>query len=277
MKKILIILAIISLEFLFGLASTTNSNKLGTTKKTPKNMKNAMMKDLYSVSSLSELTKLGINIPYKPQPMNIMSRSGLNINNPFKSALTSPDIIDATPGKCDPKPVCISNPLTANLSSNQLPFPPCINIHRCDGCCPTNEKCVAIKSHDVKLRQVGIITFVGENQGKYDEQLVNVANHTECQCQCQWETDDDCRKLNKNFIKSKHECLCECPEELSCDAFHEFDTDSCSCKCRKDRYLRLEQNCKLKGFSWNDSDCRCEVSKPSLSQKEIKIYNNNNQ
>ena len=75
------------------------------------------------------------------------------------------------------------------------------------------------------------------------------------------------------YYISQHDMLLQCHRH----AFHEFDTDSCSCKCRKDRYLRLEQNCKLKGFSWNDSDCRCEVSKPSLSQKEIKIYNNNNQ
>ncbi len=40
------------------------------------------------------------------------------------------DVKDATPGKCDPKPECISNPLTLDISSNQLAFPPCINIHR---------------------------------------------------------------------------------------------------------------------------------------------------
>lgn len=40
------------------------------------------------------------------------------------------DVKDATPGKCDPKPECISNPLTLDIHSNQLAFPPCINIHR---------------------------------------------------------------------------------------------------------------------------------------------------
>jgi hypothetical protein len=57
-----------------------------------------------------------------------------------------------------------------------------------DGCCVQNEKCVAIKSHEVKLQKVGIITFEGENNGRYDEKMVSVSNHTECQCQCQWET-----------------------------------------------------------------------------------------
>lgn len=32
---------------------------------------------------------------------------------------------DAVPGKCDPKPVCISNPLTLNITSTQFAFPPC--------------------------------------------------------------------------------------------------------------------------------------------------------
>ncbi len=50
-------------------------------------------------------------------PSSIMGRSG---------SLNLGDIKDATPGKCDPKPVCISNPLTLNLTSSQLPFPPCI-------------------------------------------------------------------------------------------------------------------------------------------------------
>jgi hypothetical protein len=67
-------------------------------------------------------------------------------------------IRDATPGKCDPKPVCISNPLTLSISSsNQIAFPACINIHRCDGCCPSNEKCVATQIETVKLRNVRII------------------------------------------------------------------------------------------------------------------------
>ncbi len=35
-----------------------------------------------------------------------MGRSGtLNINKP--AAVLASDLIDATPGKCDPKPVCI--------------------------------------------------------------------------------------------------------------------------------------------------------------------------
>jgi hypothetical protein len=40
----------------------------------------------------------------------------------------------------------------------------------------------------VKLQKVGIITFEGEHNGKYEDKTVTVSNHTECQCQCQWET-----------------------------------------------------------------------------------------
>ena len=166
------------------------------------------------------------------------------------------DVKDATPGKCDPKPECISNPLTLDISSNQLAFPPCINIHRCNGCCPANEKCVAIKADEIKMQKVGIITFDGDNQPNYEDKLVTVTNHTECQCQCQWENDDDCKKVNKNFVKSFYDCACECPEELNCDAIHEFDKETCSCKCRKDKFLRLEQTCKLKGFNWSDDSCK---------------------
>lgn len=101
--------------------------------------------------------------------------------------------------------------------------------------------------------------------------MVSVSNHTECQCQCAWESDDDCKKVNKNYVKSQYECACECPEELSCDPFHEFDREHCSCKCRKDKFFKLEQACKAKGFNWNDDSCRCEVSRLSVSQKEIKI------
>ena len=186
--------------------------------------------------------------------MGIQGRAGV-INKP--AALIASDVKDATPGRCDPKPVCISNPLTGEISSNQFAFPPCINIHRCDGCCPSNEKCVAIKSHEVKLQKVGIINFDDEQQPRYNEKLVSVLNHTECQCQCQWATNEDCRRVNKYFVKSTSACECECPEEVSCDAFHEFDKASCSCKCRRDKFARLEQSCKNKpGFNWSEDHCR---------------------
>ena len=70
-------------------------------------------------------------------------------------------IKDATPGKCDPKPVCISNPLIEKIStSNQVVFPACINIHRCEGCCPQNEKCVATKTQTVKLKNVRFLFII---------------------------------------------------------------------------------------------------------------------
>lgn len=111
---------------------------------------------------------------------------------------------DAVPGKCDPKPVCISNPLILNISSTQLAFPQCINIHRCEGCCPTNEKCVAVGSHEVKLQKVGIINFEDGNEPQFSETFISVLNHTDCQCQCQWQTDQDCKAVNPNYVKNEN-------------------------------------------------------------------------
>lgn len=181
-----------------------------------------------------------------------MGRSGLN-----PAAIVSGDVKDATPGRCDPKPVCISNPLTLNLNSNQLPFPQCINIHRCEGCCPTNEKCVPTKTHEVKLQKVGIINIDEENNLRYNETMVSVSNHTECQCQCQWDSDEDCKQINANYVKNPYACECVCPDEITCDAYHEFDTESCGCKCKKDKFGRMEQLCKGRsGFVWNDILCK---------------------
>jgi hypothetical protein len=103
---------------------------------------------------------------------------------------------------------------------------------------------------------VGVIIFEGDNPPVYQDKLTSVQNHTECECQCQWQSDEDCQKVNKNFVKSPYSCECECPEELACDAFHEFDKESCSCKCRKDKFLKFEQTCLMRGFTWNDEYCK---------------------
>jgi hypothetical protein len=208
------------------------------------------MTSLHKTKSLIAFFKIKL----ERGPAAIMGRSGIN-----SQPMMAGDVKDATPGKCDPKPVCISNPLTLNLNSNQLPFPQCINIHRCEGCCPTNEKCVAIKTHEVKLQKVGIINIDDENNLRYNETLVSVSNHTECQCQCQWDTDQDCKKINPNFVKSPFSCECVCPEEQTCDAYHEFDKDACVCKCKKEKFSRMEQACKARGFVWNDTYCKYQV------------------
>ncbi len=274
-----------------------------------KKVKSNLEKSLYKVNNLYELAKLGVQFrKYFPNRINnfktiflfnmlpnkwiekgpaaIMGRSGL-ISQPLAG-----DVKDATPGKCDPKPVCISNPLTLNLNSNQLPFPQCINIHRCEGCCPTNEKCVPIKTHEVKLQKVslcldifshfeprfstmpfsnkvGIINIDEENNLKYNETLVSVTNHTECQCMCQWESSEDCRKINVNYIKSPYSCECLCPEEQTCDAYHEFDRDACVCKCKKDKFARMEQACKARGFVWNDTFCKYDQTARLMRRNKI--------
>ena len=182
--------------------------------------------------------------------MHVIGRSG------SPGALRTADVKDATPGKCDPKPVCISNPLILNVSASQLAFPPCLNIHRCDGCCPTNEKCVAVKSHEVTLQKVGIVEIMDGTEALYTEKLVSVTNHTECQCMCQWKSDEDCKKINPNYVKSMNYCECECPKVVICSAYHEFDKETCACKCKIEKFSRMEHNCRTRGLFWNDKDCR---------------------
>ena len=167
-----------------------------------------------------------------------------------------PLVVDASPGKCDPKPVCISNPLNLNISASQFAFPPCINIHRCEGCCPNNERCEAIKTQEVNLAKVGIINFDGDNQPKYDETLVTVQNHTECQCQCKWQSDKDCSTINPKYVLNRQACECVCPEEYSCEANQEFDSNQCICKCKESIYGKLEQNCTFRGLFWNHATCK---------------------
>ena len=147
-----------------------------------------------------------------------------------------------------------------------MAFPPCINIHRCDGCCNKNEQCAPIGQHEVKLQKVGIINFDGESQPEYDETIVTVMNHTECQCQCQWKSNADCRNINQNFVLNPHACECICPEEIPCDAKHEFHQNTCSCKCKDSVYGRLEQNCIMRGFKWNDALCKCEAVKATVNK-----------
>lgn len=230
------------------------------------------MRDLHNANSINDLSQYGIYKKPAQLKAGVPSVRVASIlgRSDYKSQLLSreEDTIKATPGKCDPKPVCISNPLTENIGSTQYAFPPCINIHRCDGCCMANENCVAIGQHQVKLSSVGIITFdIDEGTSSMDETSVMVTNHTDCQCQCKWKTDADCQVDNPYLVRNPHACECICPEELYCDAFHQFDRESCTCKCRQDIYRRLEDNCDARGFYWQDDTCRCETSRRSTQQR----------
>ena len=170
------------------------------------------------------------------------------------------DTKDATPGKCDPKPVCISNPLTLNITANnQIVFPPCINIHRCDGCCPTNEECVATKFNEVKLSKVYIINYDGESGSSSEEKLITVSNHTDCECQCKWQSDKDCKQVNPNSVKDPYSCNCIGPDEVTCGSYHEFDSESCACVCKRAVFAKIEQTCRSRGFAWNETACKCEA------------------
>jgi hypothetical protein len=78
----------------------------------------------------------------------------------FFSSLESP-LEPVTAGRCDPKPVCIPNPLNSNsLSNNQIVFPQCVNIHRCGGCCSNNYECVASKTKIINFKEVNLVRFI---------------------------------------------------------------------------------------------------------------------
>lgn len=166
------------------------------------------------------------------------------------------DAKEATPGKCDPKPVCITNPLVSELKSNdEIAYPPCINIHRCDGCCPSNEECVAIVTEEIKLKNVAVLALQNGQVAGYVGDVITVTNHTECECQCKWKSDNDCKEINPNYVKHQYACECVCADHFRCGALHVFDRNSCSCKCHS-RFSLSERSCKARGFSWNNNLCR---------------------
>lgn len=262
---------------LWNFINCVDSKKIDKKAEKRKAQLNKFMKDLHSANNLDDLMGYGIkrNGQLHGGRLKVAAIFGrTNYNGPTQLTQNS-NVIDATPGKCDPKPVCISNPLTLNITSTQFAFPPCINIHRCDGCCPTNENCVAIGSHEVELHKVGIISYDGENSPAYDETSVTVSNHTDCQCQCQWKNDEDCREENPNLIRNPQACECICPETLYCDAFHQFDQESCKCKCRQDIFSRLEQNCDFRGFYWNDDSCKCEAVRKNSYKRSVRVIRRN--
>lgn len=236
------------------------------------------MKDMYAANSLNDLMKYGIKPNFKQgfqiKKAPLLGRGSYR-SGPVAMVQQQSVAIDATPGKCDPKPVCIANPLTLDIKSTQYAFPPCINIHRCDGCCHTNEECVAIGTHEVELQKVGIITFDPASENTFDETSVTVLNHTDCECQCQWKNDQDCQKINSNLVKNPHACECSCPEEVHCDAYHQFDRESCKCKCKERYYSRLQQSCEFKGFDWNEEICKCEAVRKvrNLYSRSVRMIN----
>lgn len=247
------------------LAHKTNEQKKKLAAKKEKMY--SFMKDLHNADNIHDLSQYGFRIPSgSPAQFKMNGLSNVRVasilgRSDYNPGPKTDDTVKATPGRCDPKPVCISNPLTLNINSTQFALPLCINIHRCDGCCLANENCVAIGQHQVKLSGVGVITYDGESTPEYDETSVIVSNHTECQCQCKWKTNADCQVDNPNLVLNPKACECMCPEELYCDAFHQFDEESCTCKCRQDIYKRLEDNCDARGFHWDDNKCRCNTSK----------------
>ncbi|CAF0734657.1 unnamed protein product [Brachionus calyciflorus] len=220
--------------------------------------KDQIMKDLFKANGLADLQRMGIKM--KQKPSGIIGRT---------NGQDLADAKDVTPGKCDPKPVCITNPLASNLKSNdEIAYPTCITVHRCDGCCASNEVCVPIKTEDLKLKNVAVISFQNGQLNGLVGDVISVTNHTDCECQCKWKTDSDCQEINKNFIKSPDACECTCPiNELKCSGSHIFDSSICDCKC-KDIYDKSESNCRSKGFFWNSKICKCNVFKTNISVSE---------
>lgn len=222
---------------------------------------NKIRKQLFDLNSLQDLEKLGVKLPDNQLKTGkvIGRKTFVNFEAPEQSTGTNDDIKEATPGRCDPKPVCITNPLDLTVNpENQVAFPPCINIHHCGGCCSHNEICVAVETDDVKLTKVGVIEIRSDNQKVFNEEIITVKNHTACECQCQYNTDESCKEINPNYIRDPYSCGCICPGNRYCGPFHEFDETNCTCICNRSKYSNLEQICRARNFYWNESNCRCE-------------------
>lgn len=275
----LLLIVVIASELTLASAKLTDAEKAVNKKKAKMN---EFMKDLLYADSIEDLIKHDVRVKKSrfrsgaPKIASILGRSNYGPMSYASASNEEEATINATPGRCDPKPVCISNPLTFSITSSQFAWPQCINIHRCDGCCQSNEKCVPIGHHNVTLHKVGVISFVDSNMElkEYDESPIVVSNHTECQCQCKWKTDKDCQIDNPNLVRNPDNCECICPEEIYCDAYHEFDKDSCKCKCRQDIFKRLEKNCEFRGFTWNDESCKCDARRArSVYNRSVRVVN----
>ncbi len=98
--------------------------------------------------------------------------------------------------------------------------------------------------------------YAYDNYVTYDDKIkVLIHNHTECECDCKYRADDDCKKINSNYIKSLNTCDCICATVKNCSAYHEFDRNTCECVCKKKLYSKIEAICKSKLLKWNNIMC----------------------
>ena len=104
----------------------------------------------------------------------------------------------------------------------------------------------------------------------YEDGTVQVQNHTDCECKCQFQSDEDCKSINPNFVKSAEFCSCVCPQAVKCDAQHEFDKESCKCICNKKNYSKLEATCRSRNMRWNEDSCKYLILK--IKFKKIIIF-----
>jgi hypothetical protein len=103
--------------------------------------------------------------------------------------------------------------------------------------------------------KAGVIT-VGLNDIIFNETLIFVKNETQCECKCPFQTDQDCKIINKNFVLDEFDCGCSCPQKLFCNLFQQFDENNCKCVCNKEKFSKIESSCIALGLKWNDIDCR---------------------
>lgn len=184
-----------------------------------------------------------------------------------------------TVGKCDPKLVCIVNPLILTITSTyDVAFPACVSIHRCGGCCfdDIDSEC---KPNQTEIVTFGGVAIIDTMTRVAMETTIQVENHTKCACGPKWNGDDDCKKLNANFIYIANENRCGCPQSAytvtsslsSCNSspYHEFDENSCKCICKKNKY-ETEKICrKNPSLYWNEKICDCEEKWREKAEKSF--------
>nr|XP_002733316.2 PREDICTED: vascular endothelial growth factor C [Saccoglossus kowalevskii] len=149
-------------------------------------------------------------------------------------------------------------------------WPPCVELHRCGGCC-NNELfvCEATKTNsvDVKVYRTSFDQKNPEALPVEGIQTFRLTNETGCECSCKVKSD------HCNLDIHRHEncqCVCKQPEKgVTCMERKVWDESTCSCLCKASMSDRI---CYPRKKMWDDSTCQCEC-KRTISCKEGYVWN----
>ncbi|XP_070552919.1 vascular endothelial growth factor A-like [Ptychodera flava] len=158
----------------------------------------------------------------------------------------------AVPPPCQPRPTSV--PVPPNSDPYVLYWPPCVELHRCGGCCSSELfTCEASATHNVDVKVYRARSDPTNEDAVPIERIetFKMTNETQCKCDCKVKPHD-C-----NLAIHRHEyCQCVCiQKEHSCPARKVWDDRTCGCVCRKPAQ---ERNCFGRNRIWRESTCQCE-------------------